>query len=101
MGHVNVWKAKHSAVEGALIPASIPIIVANAVVTVLENNSVTMAGAHVRRAIYSAMAHASTRTSTTTIAANVEMFVLRGRAVRRELVIHTIIIHTEMVGIIK
>lgn len=38
MGHVNAWKAKHYAVEGALIPALIQIIVANAVVTVSENN---------------------------------------------------------------
>ena len=43
----DVCKVKRSVVEGALIQASISITVANAVIAVLENNSVVMAAVDV------------------------------------------------------
>jgi uncharacterized protein YybS (DUF2232 family) len=81
---------KLSVVEGALLLASISIIVAIAVIAVPENNSVLMAAVGVPQVISSATAHALTRTSMTTTVANAEMSVLQTQVVVQELAFPTL-----------
>lgn len=86
----DACKVKRSVVEGALIPASISITVAIAVIAVPARNSVSMVLAGVPQVISSATAHALTRTSMTTTAANAEMSALRTQVVAQELAFLTL-----------
>jgi hypothetical protein len=89
-GRADVCKVKRSVEEGALIQASISITVANAVIAVPENNSVSMAAVGVPQVISSATAHALTRTSMTTTVVNAEMSVLQTQVVAQELAFLTL-----------
>ncbi len=86
----DVCRVKRSAVEGALMQASISITVANAVIAVPENNSVAMADVDVPQAISSATVHALTGTSMTTTVANAEMSALQTQVVVQELAFLTL-----------
>ena len=82
--HADVFKVKRSVAEGALIQASISIIVAIVAIGVPQNNSVSMVAVGVPQVISSATAHASTGTSMTTTVANAEMSVLQTQVVAQE-----------------